>query len=100
MRSLFVTAALFVASSLSAPASNINHVVHEERHVLPRGWSKTAKLEIRSIIPMRIALAQSNMDKFEDYVMEVSDPSSEKYGKHWSAKQVTEPRNHYLESRR
>ena len=39
---------------------------------------------------MKIALTQSNMDKLEDFLMEVSHPTSEKFGSHWSAKQVAE----------
>ena len=42
------------------------------------------------MLPMKIALTQSNMDKLEDYLMEVSHPSSEKFGQHWSAKKVAE----------
>lgn len=39
---------------------------------------------------MRIGLTQSNLDKAEEYLMEVSHPTSEKFGRHWSAKQVAE----------
>ena len=39
---------------------------------------------------MRIALKQSNLDKAEKYLMEVSHPQSAKYGQHWSAKEVAE----------
>ena len=39
---------------------------------------------------MRIALKQSNLDKAEEYLMEVSHPKSPKYGQHWSAKKVAE----------
>lgn len=39
---------------------------------------------------MRIALTQANMDKAEDFLMEVSHPTSEKYGQHWTAKKVAE----------
>lgn len=40
------------------------------------------------MLPMRIALAQSNLDKGEEWLMDVSHPTSEKYGKHWTAEDV------------
>ena len=42
------------------------------------------------VLPMRIALAQSNMHKADDFLMDVSHPDSPSFGKHWSAKQVAE----------
>ena len=39
---------------------------------------------------MRIALKQSNLDKAEEYLMDVSHPQSPNYGQHWSAKKVAE----------
>lgn len=41
-------------------------------------------------MPMRIGLTQTNLDNGYDYLMEVSDPASEQYGKYWSAKKVHE----------
>ena len=39
---------------------------------------------------MRIALAQSNLHKGYDHLMDVSHPKSPNYGKHWSAHEVAE----------
>ena len=39
---------------------------------------------------MRIALKQSNLEKAEEYLMDVSHPKSPNYGQHWSAKKVAE----------
>ena len=39
---------------------------------------------------MKVGIAQSNLDKAWEWLEEVSHPTSEKYGKHWSAKQVAE----------
>lgn len=43
-----------------------------------------------SSIPMRIALAQRNLHKGEDYLMDVSDPLSANYGKHWTIEKIAE----------
>lgn len=84
-------AALLASGAFAAPAlSEVKHVLHEKRDSLPRGWAKTNKLSSRSVIPIRIGLSQSNLDKFDDYIYSVSDPLSPDYGKHWSAKQVAE----------
>ncbi|MCJ1300601.1 hypothetical protein MMC08_003398 [Hypocenomyce scalaris] len=77
-----------VASAVAAPA--LNHVVHEKRSSNPQGWWKHEKLHSSEVLPMRIALTQPNMDKADDFLMEVSHPASEKYGQHWTAKQVAE----------
>ncbi|KAL1615957.1 hypothetical protein SLS56_011628 [Neofusicoccum ribis] len=53
-------------------------------------WAKGSKLSPRTVLPMRIALSQRNLDKAYEYLHEVSNPASEKYGQHWSAKQVAE----------
>lgn len=39
---------------------------------------------------MRIALKQSNIDRLDDYLMEVSHPDSDRFGEHWNAKKVAE----------
>lgn len=39
---------------------------------------------------MRIGLKQSNLDKADEFLMEVSHPESPKYGQHWTAKEVAE----------
>ena len=79
----------FAASSLAVPSS-LRHVVHEKRSRIPSGWSKNAKMEGHHLLPMRIALTQSNLDKVEEYLMEVSHPESSKFGQHWNAKKVAE----------
>ncbi|MCJ1227495.1 hypothetical protein MMC12_004151 [Toensbergia leucococca] len=84
--SLFSLATL-VACALAAP---FNHVLHEKRDAIPYGWSRESKIPSFEVLPMRIALTQANMDKAEEYLMEVSHPTSEKYGQHWSAKKVAE----------
>ncbi|KAF2083190.1 hypothetical protein K490DRAFT_70059 [Saccharata proteae CBS 121410] len=87
LSSLIAVGAL-VAGAVASPAST--HVIHEKRHVLPPGWLKSHKLSARSTLPMRIALKQRNMDRAYDFLDEVSNPLSEKYGQHWSAKDVAE----------
>lgn len=88
MRLTLLTVGVLVANVIAAPSST--HVLHEKRDALPFGWERHDKLPSHDVLPMRIALKQSNLDKAEAYLMEVSHPSSPKYGQHWSAKQVAE----------
>lgn len=86
---MFVTSLLaaFLAACTASPLST-SHVVHESRSSVPHGWAKRDALNRRTILPMRIALAQSNLEKGEEWLMDVSHPESEKYGQHWSAADV------------
>jgi tripeptidyl-peptidase-1 len=80
-----------LTGAIAAPTSNSKyHVVHERRERLPSHWEKNAKLHGGSYLPMRIALTQSNLDKADEFIMDVSHPESPNYGKHWTAKQVAE----------
>lgn len=83
LHSFLVSATLF-ALSLSLPASNL--VLHEKRdepHMGPR-----KRVERDSIIPVRIALRQTNLHTGYDRLIDVSDPDSPNYGRHLSSAEV------------
>lgn len=88
MHYTLLTLGALVASVTAAPSST--HVLHEKRDALPFGWERHDKLSSHEVLPMRIGLKQSNLDKAEEFLMEVSHPNSPKYGQHWSAKKVAE----------
>lgn len=85
--SLFALAAL-VASAIAAPS--LSHVRHEKRNSLPPGWKRHGKIASHEVLPMRFALSQNNLDKADEFLMDVSHPDSPNFGKHWTAKQVAE----------
>lgn len=66
----------------------VNHVLHEKRDRLPPGWRHDEKLESSEVLPMRIALTQSNLDKAEEFLSDVSHPDSPNFGKHWSHEEI------------
>ncbi|QUC21684.1 uncharacterized protein UV8b_05927 [Ustilaginoidea virens] len=74
------------AAAVAAPAGPSN-IVHEKRHVSPR-WIKREAADAQARIPVRIALKQRNLSRGMDYLVEVSDPSSTKYGKHLTKDEV------------
>ena len=87
LSSLLLLGAL-VANVIAAPSAP--HVQHEKRDFLPPGWERHDKIPGHEVLPMRIALAQSNLDKADEFLMDVSHPESPNFGKHWSAKKVAE----------
>ena len=78
MLSSILTLTALVASTLGAPSSS--YVQHEKRDVLPPGWEREQKLPGHEILPMRIALSQSNMDRADEFLMDVSHPESPNFG--------------------
>lgn len=66
LRSAIVAAA--VATLVSAAPSAFKHVVHEKRELEGKDWVKGARIDSDAIIPMRIGLTQTNLDKGYDYL--------------------------------
>jgi tripeptidyl-peptidase-1 len=62
--------AAIAALANAAPAS-VKHILHEERSSPSRDWAKGARIEKSAVIPMRIGLTQTNLEKGYDYLMEV-----------------------------
>lgn len=81
-----------VSAVLSTTAALVpsTHGVHEQRDVRSSRWTKLGRVRPEAILPVRIALAQNNLDKGHDYLMEISHPHSPNYGKHWTADEVIE----------
>jgi tripeptidyl-peptidase I len=86
--SRLLAASAFTAAALASPLA-ITHSVHERRGE-SSAWTKRDLLDRRAVLPMRVGLAQSNLDKGWEWLNEVSHPSSAKYGQHWSAKDIAE----------
>lgn len=91
--------ALTASSALAAPQNAkrfLEYSVHEERDALPPRWtrSEVAPLNKRGadkenfILPVRINLAQNNVDKGHDILMDISNPESPRYSDHMSPHDV------------
>lgn len=68
---LSVVAAIAALVNAAPAPGPINHVLHEERTILSRDWTKGARVEKSAVIPMRIGMTQTNLEKGYDYLMEV-----------------------------
>jgi tripeptidyl-peptidase I len=88
MRFLTVaTSTLLLGLSLAVPTPHNGHILHEKR-----GSSTPLVRRHRAppttTLPVRIGLSQSNLDTAHELLMKLSDPMSDKYGQHMSAKEV------------
>lgn len=80
---LSLRASCFGASSVTAP-----RIKHESRRSLPTDWEQSHRAPVDTILPLRIGLAQPNLDRIEQLLLDVSHPDSPNYGNHWSAAKV------------
>lgn len=83
-----VSLAAALVSTAAAFAVPPTHAVHERRHVPHPRINK--RLPAQAVLPMRIGLKQNAaaLQLAEEWLMEVSHPSSEKYGQHWTSDEV------------
>lgn len=58
----------FVAAALGIPMGD---VIHEKRDHLPSHIAKRSAVAADTLVPIRIALKQRNLDKGMDYLMDV-----------------------------
>lgn len=86
----FATVATLVALAFAAPSPRSNHVVHERRAAEPTDWIQDRRLDANRVLPMRFGLAQQNMHRLEQILMDISHPESSSYGQHWSPAKVVE----------
>lgn len=69
-----------------------SHTVHERRNEDNTRWVKRDRIASHVKLPVRIGLKQNQdaLAKAQDWLMEVSHPSSDNFGKHWSQDKVIE----------
>ena len=57
---------------------------------IPNGWSLHRRADPNTLVPLKFKLAQSNIHNLDAYLLDISDPSSPNYGKHWTPSQVAQ----------
>lgn len=87
--SIVLSATPFLATAVAVAVPR-THVVHEERAGHSSRWIKRDRAPGHMKVPVRIGLQQSNLENAQDYLLDVSDPNSANYGKHWTPEQVVE----------
>lgn len=79
---------IFAGFAIAVPFSDLR--LHEKRdgsRIHPPD-GETIRVDPDAILPIRIALTQSNLDKGYDHLMQVSDPHSGDFGKHWTLEEI------------
>ncbi|KAF9068621.1 peptidase S8/S53 domain-containing protein [Rhodocollybia butyracea] len=79
---------LWLGQIFASPYTLAPFVLHEKRTHTPKGWSHERKHLASAVLPLRFGLKQANIDKLEDYLYDISDPSSPNFGKHWTPMKV------------
>ncbi|KAI2789280.1 Tripeptidyl-peptidase sed1 [Penicillium oxalicum] len=79
---------LAAATAVMAMPAPHEYEVHERRDQVPASWTDSKKLDGSVMLPVRIGLTQSNLDQGHNLLMEMSDPSSSKYGKYMTEAEV------------
>lgn len=88
--SLVATLALFTHIHAAA---KVGSTVHEKRDIADRSsgtWRPSSRLPPDSIVPVRIALKQNNLNAGVDRLEAISHPDSTEYGKHLTPSEVTD----------
>jgi len=62
--------------------------VHERRSHTPSGWSLLRRYGSYEVLPLRFGLKQSNLDRIDEVLNDVSHPKSPNYGNHWTPAEV------------
>lgn len=84
---VLITACLYAATAFAIAVPR-SHVVHEERLQASGRWVKRDRVKPHARLSVRVGLAQTNLHKAHGFLMDVSDPASPNYGKHWTSEEV------------
>ncbi|KAF8301441.1 subtilisin-like protein [Clavulina sp. PMI_390] len=100
-----LTATIALAAPQQTHSKRFNHyTVHTERSLTPPGWSPRASPEHASsahdrrqaagfdniLLPLRINLAQNNVEEAADHLMDTSHPESPNYSQHLTPEEIAQ----------
>ncbi|KAI0775195.1 subtilisin-like protein [Trametes elegans] len=88
LRFLAVVLCTVATAAGTASPSLSPRVLHERRSAPPHGWAPSRRADPDMVLPLSIALRQSNADKLDHYLLDVADPESPNYGRWWTPARV------------
>ncbi|GJJ14188.1 hypothetical protein Clacol_008450 [Clathrus columnatus] len=88
--SLLLTIFIIASQTFSLIIPRERRSVHEKRDAVPTGWAPVQILRPDTPIRVQFSLKQSNIDKLDDYLLDIAHPESENYGRLWTQKQIIE----------
>ncbi|EME85089.1 uncharacterized protein MYCFIDRAFT_60025 [Pseudocercospora fijiensis CIRAD86] len=89
---MFLTSLVYAIGTISAvhalPKTVRSPYSVKERHNVPREWTKISHTDKSQTIHLAIGLKQQNEGVVEEHLLQVSDPSHHRYGKHLTAAEI------------
>lgn len=79
---------LLLLTTAQVSLSSLEYVLHEQRFSTSVRWAQKNRVPPSTLLPVRIGLAQQNLDVAAEHLMNVAEPTSPMYGKHWTAEEV------------
>jgi tripeptidyl-peptidase-1 len=83
----FLSTVLFISAAVAVSIRD-SHVLHERRLITPAPWVKRSQAPRDVVLPVRIAIELRNIERGHEYLMDISDPTSLNFSKHWTLKKV------------
>jgi tripeptidyl-peptidase I len=84
-----VVAALAVVA-VRATTIPSSHVLHEKRTVSSSQWIESSDAPRDLTLPVRIGIKPKNAELGHDHLMDISNPASPNFGKHWTPSKIRE----------
>lgn len=78
----------FVLASLAAVAANPGFIVQEQLGFFPPGFLSHGSAQSDTTLDLRFALRQNDIAGLEKSFLEISNPDSDRYGRHLSQQEV------------
>jgi len=75
---------LLTALAQASPHGHKQHGIRKESHA----WRKIEKPSTEAVIPLRIGLKQQNLENGEKLLLATSDPTSDRYGRHYTPEEI------------
>ncbi|KAF8880770.1 peptidase S8/S53 domain-containing protein [Infundibulicybe gibba] len=85
---LFISGCLLAATAFGVAAQLSPYRLHESRSSIPHGWKPIRRHSSTASLPLRLGLAQSNLDQLDAFLNDVSHPESPNYGAHWTPEKI------------
>lgn len=87
-RSIISCLAVISIFGSATATSRFRMSIHEKRADIGLEMKRIDRVPHSQTFSMRIGLTQQNLEHSSRYLMDVSDPASTNYGKHWTVEQI------------
>lgn len=79
---------VYLSCAFALPKTTSSFVLHEKRESFSQTWTKVSRAHPSELLELKIGLTQSNHDRAEEYLLDVSHPQSANFGNSLNSKAV------------